>query len=300
MEMNKKYIKTKEILDANKCTHLICANITFINYYRLKLSSNIHNATCCTLHTIKNNNWLNETAIDAGIEIVSKHLFPEKNIQYVPHYLFYQIQNDKKYDSYNHLFTKDNYENDITIVIHRPGHWYCAIISKSTSTIYILDLYYRTDEYPEIYKHILIWYNQLCDHLNVSYNSIRWIKKTFMNVPELPIQQDGTSCGVLIFTLLLYYIKNGFLPNKQDFHQNDQQKLRLYLATIIIDQKQNYVHRISDRLLNAINNNIINPNLIHQQELELDYYKNKQKNSYLNDLKIIQEKMINDVDHGNI
>ena len=83
----------------------------------------------------------------------------------------------------------------------------------------------------------------------------------------------------------MYFIKNGTLPTINDYNQSEIKNMRLYMATLIIEQQSSAVNniRISSRLLkNTINSQTKNNSIISKQQA-VDYYDNL-KNIYTKDL----------------
>ena len=137
------------------------------------------------------------------------------------------------------FFTKNSVVGaDILIPAHRPGHWYAVVISPRQGIIFIIDHYYRKENYDGLYTFLIKWYTQLLGRFSMDVPSFRKVLHRDL-VPSSMNQTDGSSCGIFQCMDFCYLMQTGKLPSKSDFTNLDAPMLRRYMQFCILSVKQN-------------------------------------------------------------
>jgi hypothetical protein len=150
------------------------------------------------------------------------------------------------------FFTRDSVDGaDILIPAHRPGHWFEVVISPSKASIFIIDHYYRDDNYDDLYAWVLNWYAQLLGRFNMVVPYLFKVLQRDLR-PLSMNQTDGNSCGVFQSMNFCYLMQTGKLPSAVDFTNADAPILRSYMQFCILCVLEN-MHLLQDYANQFIN-----------------------------------------------
>ena len=137
------------------------------------------------------------------------------------------------------FFTRDSVDGaDILIPAHRPGHWFEVVISPSKASVFIIDHYYRDDNYDDLYAWVLNWYAHLLSRFNMVVPHLFKVLQRDLR-PLSMNQTDGNSCGVFQSMNFCYLMQTGKLPSAVDFTNADAPMLRRYMQYCIVCVREN-------------------------------------------------------------
>ena len=137
--------------------------------------------------------------------------------------------NTPQYNSYNkhavktftdHLVPVD-FLKTFLIPIYIPGHWILCIIDPRYKNYYIIDSMRHNNN--EVIENIRKWYKSEMERPNYDvspnsdYDIYSWHLINNINIPNhVPIQTDGSSCGIFVLMTAYYWYNYQRLPNKYE------------------------------------------------------------------------------------
>jgi len=142
-----------------------------------------------------------------------------------------RFQFDRAVRFTNH-FNPDYLQHDIIIPIHRPNHWILAVLSPPQRSLYLIDSF--RGQYSNVVENLIRWYREECTRSEKTCNIDEWNVISGQNLPFLlPIQTDGTSCGVFTGMTAYYWITQQRLPSTSDWNQSCVPQMRKFMLHLI-------------------------------------------------------------------
>jgi Ulp1 family protease len=137
-----------------------------------------------------------------------------------------EVRNIYDFDNvvrYTNEYSREDFLKDIIIPVHLPHHWIIVLLIPSEKKIILIDSMRKKRD--EVIKNIKLWYTEHmqlfnCDLSESSdHNISNW--KLIEEHPEVPIQNDGSSCGVFVCMTAYHWLIYHTLPSTNDWECSD-------------------------------------------------------------------------------
>jgi hypothetical protein len=147
---------------------------------------------------------------------------------------------------YTAHWTVDDLQRDIIVPINlNNAHWIFVKLDPRAKSFYIVDSY--RIERTLVQDLIKKWYKELYNSINrsnIPCDIDTWNVVWGQQLPQnLPIQLDGTSCGVFVAITIYYLLVNHRWPSREDFTQGNIPALRHFMLKVILDTNTMFLNQ---------------------------------------------------------